>query len=173
MPDPFQHGVQLKWRGGEVTREIEAGIRKNISAASMYLASVIKADVSQPGTLRFNTLTKKGKPSKKTKTIYNFTHSAPGNPPYKQTGRLRSSITWELVGLVGRVGTNVRYSRFLELGTRKMAARPFLVRNMRKHNATLIKILTGRIRQGGLPNIASNQFRPGVLGAGARFMGYS
>lgn len=172
MPDPFPHGVQLKWRGGEVSREIEAGIRKNITAASIYLASVIKADISQPGTLRYHALTKKGKPSKKAKTVYNFTHSAPGNPPYKQTGRLRASITHEVNGLVGRVGTNVRYSRFLELGTRKMAPRPFLLTNMRKHNATLIRILTGRIRQTGLPTIVSNQYRSGILGAGARSLGY-
>lgn len=167
MPDPYVHGVQLKWRGGEVTREIEAGVKKNISAASIYLASVIKADISQTGTLRYAS----GK-GRKQKTVKNFTHSAPGNPPYKQTGRLRASIAWELRGVTGRVGSNVRYARFLELGTRKMAARPFFVTNMRKHHATLVRILTGRIREGGLPGIVSNQFRPGVLGQGARSMGY-
>lgn len=172
MPDPFPHGIQLKWRGGEVTREIEAGVRQNITAASIYLASVIKADISQPGTLRYAGRTKKGTPTKRTKTVYNFTHSAPGNPPYKQTGRLRASITREVHGLVGRVGTNVIYSRFLEKGTRKMAPRPFLLPNLRKHHATLVRILTGRIRQTGLPAIVSNQYRSGILGAGARSLGY-
>lgn len=45
------------------------------------------------------------------------------------TGRLRSSISHELAldsGLVGRVGTNVEYAPFVELGTYKMAAQPFL-----------------------------------------------
>ena len=46
------------------------------------------------------------------------------------TGRLRDSITWELgvMGLlpVARVGTNVEYARYVELGTRYMAAQPFL-----------------------------------------------
>lgn len=46
------------------------------------------------------------------------------------TGRLRSSIAWEIgqegTFIVGRVGTNVHYAPYLELGTRKMRARPFL-----------------------------------------------
>lgn len=46
------------------------------------------------------------------------------------TGRLRSSITHEVYsdghGVVGRVGTNVDYAPFVELGTSHMAAQPFL-----------------------------------------------
>lgn len=46
------------------------------------------------------------------------------------TGRLRSSITHELghqgTVLVGRVGTNVEYAPYVELGTRRMRAQPFL-----------------------------------------------
>lgn len=46
------------------------------------------------------------------------------------TGRLRDSISWELgtVGLLpaARVGTNVEYAPFVELGTRYMAAQAFL-----------------------------------------------
>lgn len=56
--------------------------------------------------------------------------SAPGTAPAVDTGRLRSSITHEIGrdprGLVARVGTNVRYAVYLELGTRKMRPRPFL-----------------------------------------------
>jgi len=42
------------------------------------------------------------------------------------TGRLRSSITHEIEGTTGRVGTNVEYALFLELGTEKMSPRPYL-----------------------------------------------
>lgn len=56
--------------------------------------------------------------------------SAPGQPPAADTGLLRASINRELSadgrGLVGRVGTSVKYGRYLELGTTKMRARPFL-----------------------------------------------
>lgn len=48
--------------------------------------------------------------------------NASGRPgPNVDTGRLRSSITWEIrevpTGLVARIGTNVEYARFVEEGT--------------------------------------------------------
>ncbi len=55
--------------------------------------------------------------------------SLPGETPHVGTGLLRRSIAYEIVDkkkLIGRVGTNVKYSKFLEYGTSKMAARPFL-----------------------------------------------
>lgn len=62
--------------------------------------------------------------------------SAPGDPPATDTGRLVTSIGNELAtdekGLHARVGTNVKYALFLELGTRRMAPRPFLRRALAK-----------------------------------------
>lgn len=58
--------------------------------------------------------------------------SAPGEPPHKRSSRLFTSITWQLgedaLGLYAIVGTNVEYAEFLEIGTDRMAARPFLRR---------------------------------------------
>lgn len=66
--------------------------------------------------------------------IYNAFPSAPGEPPHKQTGRLLGSVAWEIISnLVARVGTNINnppYPRYLEFGTRKMAARPWLRRSL-------------------------------------------
>jgi len=46
-------------------------------------------------------------------------------------GRLRSSITNEIgqdgQGLVVTIGTNVEYAPYVELGTSKMAAQPYLL----------------------------------------------
>ena len=46
------------------------------------------------------------------------------------TGRLRASITWQLLrdgdGLFARVGTDVEYAYYVHEGTRRMAGRPFL-----------------------------------------------
>lgn len=53
--------------------------------------------------------------------------SAPGQPPHKQTAALQSSIRVEMVGvLTALVGPSVRYGRWLEFGTKRMAARPFM-----------------------------------------------
>lgn len=56
--------------------------------------------------------------------------SRPGQPPRVDTGLLRSSITHEvesdLFSVEARVGTNVKYGLFLEIGTEKMEPRPWL-----------------------------------------------
>lgn len=53
-----------------------------------------------------------------------------GRGPRVDTGRLRSSIAWELrrdgEGLAARVGTNVEYGYHLETGLRNGATYPFL-----------------------------------------------
>jgi hypothetical protein len=67
------------------------------------------------------------------KLLYGAFPSAPGDPPHKQSGRLLASVAWELVSdAIARVGMNLRYGRWLELGTRKMAARPWLRRALRE-----------------------------------------
>lgn len=56
--------------------------------------------------------------------------SAPGQYPASDTGRLLSSVQVVLPTasrLEGEVGTNVMYGRFLEFGTSRMAARPWLL----------------------------------------------
>jgi HK97 gp10 family phage protein len=56
------------------------------------------------------------------------TPESTGKPGYVG-GTLRSSLTWEVVrddGLSAKVGTNVFYGPFVELGTRYMRAQPYL-----------------------------------------------
>lgn len=56
--------------------------------------------------------------------------SVPGGGPAVRTGRLRGSITWrpgqDALSPYVDVGSAVFYAPFVELGTRFMAARPFL-----------------------------------------------
>jgi len=56
--------------------------------------------------------------------------SRPGSPPHRRTGRLRASIEStlfrDLRAIVARFTATVRYAKFLQHGTRKMAARPFM-----------------------------------------------
>jgi len=81
--------------------------------------------------------------------IYGANPSRPGEPPHKQRGRLLASIAWEVAGLIGRVGTNVDYGRFLELGTRKMAARPWLRRALAEKTPECLAILRAPMRLAG------------------------
>lgn len=54
--------------------------------------------------------------------------SNPGDPPNSDTGRLVQSIKMDFKksGLVGRVGSNLKYAAHLEFGTLNMAPRPWL-----------------------------------------------
>ncbi len=161
------------WNGAAAQKMVHDRASGKIKAACIYLSNVIKADISQAGTLRYNPVSAKtGKASKTQKTIYNFTHSRPGSPPFKQTGHLRRSIAWEVEGLQGRVGTNLLYGRALELGTTRMAPRPFILPAFHRSRQALGQIIQGTIQPGGLPAIESNQSRSGHLGAGARSAGY-
>lgn len=54
------------------------------------------------------------------------TASAPGDAPNTDTGRLSGSIKAIVKGANGRVGTDVQYGLYLELGTQNMTERPWL-----------------------------------------------
>jgi hypothetical protein len=64
------------------------------------------------------------------------TPSKPGEPPRKRTGFLAANVRYEFNQPTGeaRVGvtTNAKYGGFLEIGTRKMAARPWLLATLQK-----------------------------------------
>ena len=53
--------------------------------------------------------------------------SAPGQYPASDTGRLVGSIGAEISPTSATVGTNVEYGPYLEFGTSRMAARPWLL----------------------------------------------
>lgn len=60
----------------------------------------------------------------------NVTSGGPtGEGPHVRTGRLRSSITWQIdgdaSGLYVDAGTNVNYGRWLEQGTDRMRPHPW------------------------------------------------
>ena len=64
------------------------------------------------------------------------------------TGRLRNSITYKAVRTERAVyiGTNVEYAPYVELGTRKMRARPFLKPAATEHNDEYKKIMEAALK---------------------------
>lgn len=53
------------------------------------------------------------------------------------TGQLQASITSEVDGLVGSVGTNVEYAPYVELGTSTMSAQPFLLPSLEANRSKI------------------------------------
>ena len=92
----------------------------------------------------------------KTGRIYrrgNITHqaSAPGEPPATDTGVLVNSIAGDVSktanGVVqGYVRAGAGYAGYLEFGTRKMAARPFLFPAVERNRAAIQQFLQRAIQ---------------------------
>lgn len=95
-------------------REVASGIEK----ATLSLLRDSKLSIGKKGGLV--------RKSKKGRQIRE--PSPPGKPPHRQTGELVSAVGHEFEdgGLVGIVGTNIKHGKWLEFGTTKMPARPWL-----------------------------------------------
>ena len=70
--------------------------------------------------------------------------SAPGEPPHVDTGTLRKSIFSEVHGDEIIVGSTAKHSVYLEVGTSRMAARPFMKKSLWDAYEKVKKILFGR-----------------------------
>lgn len=75
-----------------------------------------------------------------TKAVYDTPESKSG---YVRTGRLRNSITYgvDTEEPAVYIGSNVEYAPYVELGTSKMAARPFLKPAVENHAQEYMDLL--------------------------------
>lgn len=75
--------------------------------------------------------------------------SAPGEAPATDTGRLVKSITWQTLrqGLAADVGSPLPYAVFLEEGTSKMAARPWLRPAFEAHAEDIISDIMDALKK--------------------------
>lgn len=86
-----------------------------------------------------------GQPVTRTKggRLVGLDPSKPGDPPHVLHGRLRQSITHKVTvsepEVVALVGTNVEYARYLEFGTERMQARPFLRPAVAKNRREILR----------------------------------
>jgi phage gpG-like protein len=95
--------------------------------------------LSLPGTA---TSIEKGSKGKRKSDVV---RSQPGEPPRKQTGTLRASVTQEVdeTTLTGRVGTNLKYGKHLELGTKRgILPRPWLRRSLAEMQSKVDSLLS-------------------------------
>ena len=126
------------WNGAAARKLIEEKTQRKINAAAILVTSHAKKLISVPGTGERRggnvTPTRSGSRARR---IYGAFPSAPGEPPHKQTGRLRGSVTWEPGKLRARVGTNVKYGRYLELGSGRLKPRPWLKRSLAEMAASI------------------------------------
>ena len=126
--------VRLKWYGKKVIDTVEKVAGKRMLEAANEVRNTVLETLSGdrsgrtyyvPGTRR------------------QYTASAPGEPPAQATSELRKSVTASVESegkkVIGKVKSDSKHALPLELGTRKMAARPWLRVSLEK---TLPKIKT-------------------------------
>lgn len=94
-------------------------IEKRMENTSEFVSEKVKRTLSKPGTGAV--YVRDGKMHRA---------SAPGQPPAKDTGTLQSSIEYKVTKdgetISGLIGSSADYAIYLEFGTSRMAARPFL-----------------------------------------------
>jgi phage gpG-like protein len=103
--------TKLTWNGAKFLALLRAEIKKRIYACVIAVQNHAKKLLGVEGA---------GSAGKGKRLKYGFRRSSPGKPPYKQSGRLQSGVASEVAenggNPAGRVGTNVKYGRALELG---------------------------------------------------------
>jgi len=97
---------------------------------------------------RVNSYAKKlglSKPTQKTPRAPKIQNRAslPGEPPRKRTGFGQRGIVREFDGLTARVGVtaNAIYMYYLELGTSRIAKRPWIISTLKKHRTLIGKLM--------------------------------
>jgi hypothetical protein len=100
----------LEWHGKEAQELVHKKAVKAVTIICISITRRAKVLLSVAGTGKV-----KGKRVGKVK------HAPAGQPPFKQTGRGRASVTYEVDdgSITGRAGTNVDYMKHQELGTKR------------------------------------------------------
>ena len=127
----------LYWYGSQTSERIEGAAWEGVQRATEFFHRQLMFALNTPAvkTSRTRTRNTAGGPKGSTYTVY--VPSAPGELPRKRTGFLQSSVQREYdeSTLTARVGVTINaiYGLFLELGTKKMAARPWLLATLNKY----------------------------------------
>lgn len=101
----------------EAKSEIEKAKAKKAMEAAVHVRNKVVEKLSGNGT---------GRTYKVPGTSRTYTASSPGQPPAVLFGDLRKSIQFDAKGNTALVGSELKKSKDLEFGTKKIAPRPFL-----------------------------------------------
>jgi HK97 gp10 family phage protein len=132
--------ADLEWHGKEAMDHVRQRAFQFLTRAAITVSRRAKELLSVPGTA----YSSGHGGGRKGKRVYGAVRSEPGEPPRKQTGRLRASVTYEVdeSSLSARVGTNVTYGKYLELGTKKgIKPRPWLRRALAEMQGKVDELL--------------------------------
>jgi len=138
--------VKFKWYGDKVALKLNDRIAQRIDIAARTLRDHIREKLSrsQPTVMQGGRRESGSLQGRRTKK--GLKPSVPGQYPKVVTGHLRRNVQSEFQRdeMKARVGTNVLYGKFLELGTRLMKRRPWLSRGVSETRGKIRRILAGK-----------------------------
>lgn len=114
---------KVNWYGPAIFKAMERKAARNLSAACIFLTGDIRNDLER--------------------TPFPPASTA-GQVPHWRSRQLAKSMTWEVRGLVGRVGHDhtVKHGLHTELGTRYMAPRPHLRPALDRNRQKLLRMMS-------------------------------
>lgn len=123
----------FQWNGARVLAVSVDGAWERLVRVVLYYQQAVMLALNVPNTGRRVAFTDRtGK--RRTRTVYD-NPSRPGEPPHKVTGNLQGNVLVEFVRDLLRakvgLGRNAYYGLFLELDTRFIKDRSFLLRTLR------------------------------------------
>lgn len=139
----------------KMEKQIRAELKKGIAASALLIQNEAKKSMksAKHGKTVSRGAAKKNSKGRKVASKFHRT-SAPGEAPAVDTGRLMNSINHQLTndGMAALVGildlSNVKYGRFLEYGTARIQARPWLFPALEKNRKQIQARLAEAMQRG-------------------------
>lgn len=140
--------VTTKWRGIPQTKAALTGVEPKVRAGAIDGLKAIGLGLLSTSKERIQRGSKSGRIYEKYGPRRTHRASAPGESPATDTGGLVSSGFQELdaPSVEVRVGFGKLYAAMLEYGTRRMAARPFLLPALDEWRERAVAILRASIK---------------------------
>lgn len=147
--------VRLTVNDKELNAALGKATAEGMAMATQYYHSELKRAVNQPNTgTRVKVKRQTAGGNTTSRTVYD-NPSKPGEAPRKRTGFGQRGIVREIdrPKIMARVGVtaNAIYMYYLELGTKHIARRPWLMATLKKKKATMAKLFTAN-SQKQIPN---------------------
>lgn len=139
-------GISIQIEGLDELRQALATAKQEVRKAANEEVRKATFRVQTAAIKRIQQGSKTGETYEKYSPRRTHQASAPGQPPASDTGRLASSIENRTDGLEGVVFTRVDYGRYLEFGTRKISARPWLLPSLEEDAPQFMRGLRGVLR---------------------------
>ncbi|GAB4133041.1 MAG: hypothetical protein Kow0040_14780 [Thermogutta sp.] len=141
--------VRIEWHGDKLADRLEKKLGNAVKQAAVLLQNRARILANTPARRIRAKRTRDTSGGKRGSQYTLFIPSAPGRPPALRTGFGRRNITMEFhpKQLIARVGvrTNAAYMAYLELGTRKIKARPWLRPAMEQTREAIDLLIQGAI----------------------------